>query len=271
MENQMDVDVELQEAQRMLARAQQRKADALESARVAAAAALAKNLADEEERLLTAKRESEAIQKMWAEKKAAEEQARRTADAAKAAEMRRLEAEAEARAQAVRQEEERQARVRRVEEAAFVAEQEAKALEQELLRATTPKVESKPASLESMPSALASVFGLKSTEQVQIEEISSSQQEKIQAEADRASAIAEPVRKPKPTSDYSTSAELEKILRPALGQVNVQRCDRLASEFSPTPLLKAAQQIAAQCKTKPMGCDAAFYFLESLLETEAAL
>ena len=46
-----EVDLELQAAQEALRRAQQRKADAEEAARLAAQAALTKNLADEQERL----------------------------------------------------------------------------------------------------------------------------------------------------------------------------------------------------------------------------
>ena len=67
-----EIDLELQAAQEALRRAQQRKADAEEAARLAAQAALAKNLADEQERLARLQREARG-QRLWAEKRAAEE------------------------------------------------------------------------------------------------------------------------------------------------------------------------------------------------------
>jgi hypothetical protein len=153
-----DIDVELQLAQAALARAQQRKADAEEAARLAAQAALAKNLADEQERLTRLQREAEETQRRWAEKRAAEEAARRLAEVAKAAETRRLEAEFEARQEAAREEAARHERIRKVTEQARQVEIDAANLEASLRQANTPREESKPVTVQSPEHPLSFLF-----------------------------------------------------------------------------------------------------------------
>ena len=67
-----EVDVELQIAQEALRRAQQRKADAEEAARLAAQAALTKRLADEQERLARLKAEAEEADRRAVERRVVE-------------------------------------------------------------------------------------------------------------------------------------------------------------------------------------------------------
>jgi integrase len=107
------------------------KQDAAEAAGLATQAALAKNLADEQERLARFQKEAEN-QKRWAEKRAAEEVARRATEQARVAETRRLEAEFEARQEAARKETARQEAIRKVQEAARQMEIDAASLEASL-------------------------------------------------------------------------------------------------------------------------------------------
>lgn len=260
-------DQELAEAQRMLARAQQRKADAMEAARLAAQAALAKNLADEQERLVKAQKEAEEIQRKWAEKRALEEDAKRKEEAAKLAETRRLEAECEAREQTAREEAARQARVRKVQEAAHQAELDAQSIEASLRQANTPREEVKPVTITSAEHPLAFLFAPDAVKTAQPQSLSSEEHARQLKDSEKAVAM-EPARKVHPCVDMATSHELEALLRPLLGQVNTTACDRLSSVWSCDALLSAARQVADQYRVKPMGHDAVLSSIEQLLESQ---
>jgi len=262
------IDVELQVAQEALRKAQQRKADAGEAARIAAQAALAKNLADEQERLICAQEENKHIQEKWAKKRAAEEAERHKAEVAKLAVTRRLEQEVEIRAQAQREEAARLERIRKVTEAAHQAELEAQQIENDLQRTKVIPEESKPASLGDLPSALSNIFGVKSTETSEfITAISSEEQAKLQTDKDRATILAEVVRKPKPVADSYTSGCLEQLLiRELKIQINSARCDEIASRFNCEAVVGAAKQVVEAYKQRAMGHDSIFFMLDSILE-----
>ena len=260
-----EVDIELELAQRALAAAQQRKADAENAARLAAQAALAKNLADEQERLARLKQEAQESDKRHREKRVKEEEARRISEAAKAAETRRLEAELEKRNEALRKEAERQAQIRKVQEAAHQAELDAAALEASLRQANTPRVEPKPVTLNSPSHPLSRLFGTSAEVAAEPQALSSA--EDAQQLKEKEKAIVEPAFKTTHYVDNSASRALEALLRPVLGMVNTQRCDELSSKYSQSYLLNNAKQIIEMAKLRPMGHDALFSFLESTLES----
>jgi hypothetical protein len=263
-----EVDLELAAAQEALRRAQQRKADAEEAARLAAQAALVKNLADEQERLARLKREAEETARRWAEKRAAEETARRIEEAAKAAETRRLEAEFEARQEAVRIEAARQEKVRKVQETARQMEIDAANLEASLKVEATPKVEVLPPTLATNPLG-GILFGSRAPDVAQPLSLSAEENAALQTKRDREKAVAtDPTRKVHPCVDTATSRELEALLRPLLGQVNATACDRLSSVWSCGALLNAARQVAAQYRVKPMSHDSVLFAIEQLLESQ---
>lgn len=255
-----DVDVELQLAQAALARAQQRKADAEESARLAAQAALAKNLADEQERLTRLQREAEETQRRWAEKRAAEETAKRMEEAAKAAETRRLEAEFEARQEAARKEAARQEQVRKVQEAARQAEIDAANIEASLRQANTPREEQKPVTVRSPEHPLSFLF----TGQARTEE-----------------TAPLPVVKPAPVTVSQVKAPRKPCVPDGNDVVALEKLWYSVTQERPSPMkfetllgkgysvseIEAALR-AVQAQSRPMSSDGRLYAVESLLEAE---
>jgi hypothetical protein len=269
-----EVDLELQAAQEALRRAQQRKADAENAARLAAQAALAKNLADEQERLARLHREAEENQKRWAEKRAAEETAKRMEEAAKVAETRRLEAECEAREQAAREEAARQERIRKVQEAARQAEIDAANIEASLHQANTPREEQKPVTLSDAAHPLSMIFAPDAVPTAPIREISSEENAKLTAQCE-ATPKSETWRVVKhgPGNNFvnsSTSYLLEKEIKKQVGiQANTQRLDLLSSHYDEADLMRALGLAVAAFRERPLSHDGFLGFLESLL-VEAA-
>lgn len=262
-------DQELAAAQEVLRRAQQRKADAEQAARLAAQAALTKRLADEQERLARLKADAEEADRRAVKRRAAEAEAVRQADAARAAETRRLEQEVEKHNEEIRREAERKEKVRKVIEAAHQAEIDAANLEASLRQANTPREEQKPITLISPSHPLSRLFGNGAVEPAQPHSLSTEENAALQAKRDREKAVTtEPARKVHPCVDTATSRELEALLRPILGQVNTQRCDSLSSQWSCGALLNAARQVADQYRVKPTGHDAMLSAIEQLLESQ---
>lgn len=263
-----EVDLELQAAQEALRRAQQRKADAEEAARLAAQAALAKNLADEQERLARLKKEAEETQRRWAEKRAAEEQRKRLEEAARAAETRRLEAELEKHEEAARQEAARQERIRKVTEQAHQAEIDAANLEASLRQANTPKEEPKPITLSSPLHPLSRLFGNGAEVAAQPREIDSVEQAKQNSVPTAKSETWRVVKHAHGNNfvNSGTSYLLEKEIKKQTDiQANTQRLDRLSSLYDEADLMKALGLAVAAFREKPMSHDGFLGFVENLL------
>lgn len=264
-----EVDLELQAAQEALRRAQQRKADAEEAARLAAQAALTKNLADEQERLARLRREAEETARRWAEKRAAEETARRVEEAAKAAETLRLEAEFEARQEAARIEARRQEKVRKVQEAARQMEIDAAHLEASLRQANTPHEEQKPVTLSSPSHPLSRLFGNGAEVAVAEPREIDSQEQARQNAVPTAKSETWRVIKHGPGNNFvnsGTSYLLEKEIKQQIGiQANTQRLDHLSSLYDEADLMKALGLAVAAFRERPMSHDGFLGFVESLL------
>jgi hypothetical protein len=266
-----DVDVELLAAQEALAAAQKRKAAAEENARVAAAAALAKNLADEEMRLAKLRQEAqEANARALARKKAAEEAAR-SEQAARAAETHRLAQELEAREQAAREESARVERIRKVQEAAHQAELDAQSIEASLKQAQTPREEVKPVTLHEATHPLSMIFAPNAEKTEPIREISYEEQVRNQTQKDRAaeSAVWKPVKHGHGNNfvNSGTSYLLEKEIKRQTGiQANTQRLDLLSSEWDEADLMKALGVVVASFSEHPTSHDGLLASIESILE-----
>ena len=255
-----DVDVELQLAQAALARAQQKKADAENAARLAAQTALAKNLADEQERLARLQREAEETQRRWAEKRVAEEAAKRLEEAAKAAETRRLEAECEARQEAARKEAARQAQIRKVQEAARQMEIDAANLEASLRQANTPHEEQKPVTLQSPEHPLSFLFtGQARTEETTPAPVPMSAPVTIpQVKAPRKPCVP----------DGNDVVALEKLWYSVTQErPSHMKFEALLGKGYSVSEIEAALR-AVQAQARPMSSDGRLYAVESLLETE---
>lgn len=265
-----EIDVELLAAQEALARAQKRRADAEEAARLSAQAALAKNLADEQERLARIQREAEEAQRRGAEKRAAKEEAKRIEEAARAAETRRLETEYEARCQAAREEAARQERIRKVTEQARQMEIDAANLEVSLRQANTPREEQKPATLRDAVHPLSMIFAPDAVPTATIREISSEENAKLtaQREATPKSEVWRVV-KHGPGNNFvnsGTSRLLEKEIKQQTGiQANTQRLDLLSSLYDEADLMTALGLAVAAFRESPMSHDGLLGFIESLL------
>ncbi len=267
MEN--EVDVELEMAHAALAAAQKRKAQAEENARLVAAAALAKRLADEEERLAKLKAEAEENDRRHAERKTAEAEAIRQADAQRAADTRRLEQELEKHNEEIRQEEARKERVRKITEAAHQAEVDAQNLEFSLKQAQIVREEPKPATLETNP--LGRILGRSAPEVVTIRDLSSEENAKLQAEKDRAAnAVQQSPRKSRAEVDWSASQDVIKVVKDGLHfNLNLQRADQWSSIWNYGPLLTAVRAAIEQAKVHPVGHDQFCSLVDAILENPA--
>jgi hypothetical protein len=125
---------ELEAAQKRLAEAKQAVALREKMLLDKAAADLAAHRAEAERKLAEEKRERERIEAMHAKRKAERQAAEEAERQAKLAEERRLEAEFAAREQDARDKAKKETEVKKVQDAAFALEQEAKRLEAELRR-----------------------------------------------------------------------------------------------------------------------------------------
>jgi len=260
-----EVDIELQLAQKALAAAQARKAQAEEAARLAAQAALTKRLADEQERLARLKKEQEEADKRALDRRNAEAEAIRIADARRAAEQRRLEQEVEARNEAIRNEKARKEAVKKVAEEAQRVENDAKALEAALLKAQTPKEELKPPTLATTP--LGSILGMSASQPAPAQGISSEENARLQCEADRIARVKVPARKAQPCVDTTSSNDVIKLVKDELHfNLNVQRADQWSSVWNSDALLAAVRKAIEIAKERPIGYDALCLTVESLLE-----
>lgn len=260
-----DVDIELQQAMFTLEKAKQRKADAESAARLAAATALARNLAAEEERLARLRQEAEAANRRAEEHRAQKEAAARAEQSARDYETRRLSQELESREEAARQEAARAERVRKVQEQAHQAELDAQNIEASLLQAQTPREEAKQVTLCDAAHPLSMIFAPSATPTAPIREISSEEHYRLQREAET-KTVSVSVHKVKVTRDDATSGELAQCLHSILGQVNAQRCDYLASRYEPAALLNAAKVVVEQYKIKAVSHDGTFASIEAVLE-----
>lgn len=270
-----DVDIELQQAMFTLEKAKQRKADAESAARLAAAAALAKNLADEELRLAKLRQEAhEANERALARKKAQEETAR-AEQAARDAETRRLSQELESREEAARQEAARVERIRKVQEAAHQAELDAQNIEAQLKQAQTPREEPKPVTLCDAAHPLSMIFAPSATPTAPIREISYEEQVRTQAQKDRAAeqSVWKPVKHGHGNNfvNSGTSYLLEQIIKKETSiQAHTQRLDFLSSQWDEADLTKALGLAVAAFRERPMSHDGLLGFIESTLETASA-
>lgn len=131
MEQEMLEQQELREAQERLSAAK-RKLELAEQMRLKRA--LAEYRAAEEKRIFEQQRERERIEKLHAERKAKEDEERLRLQRSKEAEERRLEAELAACQEAEQQRAKREAELRKIQEQAFLLEQEARRIESEAMR-----------------------------------------------------------------------------------------------------------------------------------------
>ncbi len=257
MEEQQNVDAELLAAQEALARAQQRKAQAEESARLAAAAALAKNLADEQERLARLNAEAEEADRRAIASRAAKQEKERLAEQQRAAETRRLEVEFESRQEAARKEAARQAQIRKVTDAARQMENDAANLEASLRQANTPHEEQKPMTVRSPEHPLSFLF----TGQTRTEEV-------IPAPVPTPVTVPQVKAARKPcVPDGNDITALEKLWysvtqeRPAW-----KKFEALLGKGYSVSEIEAALR-AVQTQGRPMSSDGRLNAVESMLET----
>jgi hypothetical protein len=165
-------------------------------------------------------------------------------------------------------------------------------LARQLLEGNTPVAvkEDKPATLETMPSPLAHIFGSQGSEQASYQGLSSEETARIQMKRDAINNVLEfgtstatvqtaqptPVPTPAPTNrkttryvDIGTSRELEDLLRKEL-QLNISgmRLDELSATFNYAPLMNAARVAIAEFKAKPMSADGLVFRIEQLADSE---
>jgi hypothetical protein len=265
------IDQELQAAQAALAAAQKRKAQAEEAARLAAAAALAKNLADEEMRLAGLRREAQEANERAIARKKAQEETQRAEQAARAAETHRLEQELEAREQAAREENARKETVRKVQEQARQMEIDAASLEASLRQAQTPREEPKQVTILDSAHPLSMIFAPSAIPNAPIREISYEEQVQKQAEKDRTAERTtwKPVKHGHGNNfvNSGTSYLLEKEIKKQTGiQANTQRLDHLSAEWDEADLMKALGFAVAAFRERPMSHDGLLGFVQNMLE-----
>jgi len=150
--------------------------------------------------------------------------------------------------------------------------------------------EDKPATLETMPSPLAHIFGSQGSEQASYQGLSSEETARIQMKRDAINnmlefgpntstvqtALPTPVPTPKKTNrkahrfvDMSVSNQLETLLKKELGiSVGPMKLDDLGAAWQEAPLMQAAREVVAMAKAKPMSADGVLEMISQVLESQ---
>jgi hypothetical protein len=254
-------DLELAHAEKVLAAARDRRAQAQQDIALAARAALAKSLADEEDRLLQIRIQTANQQDAIKAKLKAKEESIREAERLRVAHRQMLEREAAAEEEKLHAEQERQNRVKRVLDAARQEEIDARNLENALAQA---RCNPEPIDITPTLHPLDLVFG--TGHAAPIVEISASDNMRLQAALDR-ERDALMVKTGNLNVDGNDLAMVSKAVYDSTGErANNESLIALLTQRPASDVLAALKIVAAEHKVRRMSITSIVHRISQVMD-----